>query len=187
MSSQSKEDDVAPGTDMATSPAEVFSTPPREKVDTPPQATEGVAGVTPIINEEDIEKEIIKISELSQQLPTPKRQNQFIIGEYWESVGVSAKNLKFSESDLEKRLEMKSLFKSHEIRKAKGLLESFSGGDKDISYPQIGRPSQIETSEQVDFVKLLHKTIKETEKGPTTLPKKQKTSKMPTPAFFNKK
>ena len=100
---------------------------------------------------------------------------------------MSAKNLKFSETDLEKRLEMKSLFKSHEIRKAKGLLESFSGGDMDISYPQIGRPSQIETSEQVEFVLLLHKTIKETEKGPTTLQKNQKISKMPTPSYFKNK
>ena len=64
---------------------------------------------------------------------------------------------------------MKSLFKRKEVRKAKGLLESFSGRDMDSSYPQIGRPPQIETAEQMAFLKLLHKTIKETEKGPTTV------------------
>ena len=72
---------------------------------------------------------------------------------------------------------MKSLFKSKDCRKAKGLLESFSGRDMDISYPQIGNPPQIETAEQMTFLKLLHKTILETEKGPTAIPKKSKTTK----------
>ena len=64
MKSPSKEDDVAPKTDMTASPSDVFSTPTRETVATPPKQgskpMEGVEGVTPIENEEYIEDEIMK-------------------------------------------------------------------------------------------------------------------------------
>ena len=85
---------------------------------------------------------------------------------------------------------MKSLFKSKDCRKAKGLLESFNGRDMDISYPQIGNPPQIETAEQMTFLKLLHKTIMDTDKGPTSKPKKStKTAKtgMTIPQIYGKK
>ena len=190
----SKEDEVveeviSPGSEYAT-PTKIV-TPPQvtdgEAGVSPPQSIDGVTGVSPIISEEEIANEINKIGDLSQEQPTPKRQNQIIIENFWESVGASAKNLKFNETELEKRLEVKSLFKSNEIRKAKGLLESFSGGDMDTTYPQIGKPSQIETSEQLAFVLHLHKIIKETERGPTSIPKSKKQSKMPAPTNYNKK
>ena len=100
--------DATPKVDMAASPSEVLRTPSKEKVATPPEKataskklTQGMEGVTPIKeSEKEIEEEINEIGENSQKMTTPQRQNIFIIYNYWETVGTSAKNLKFSEEDL---------------------------------------------------------------------------------------
>ena len=68
---------------MAASPSEALRTPSREKAATPPKhettankLLQGVDGVTAINeSEEEIEDEINKIRESSQQMTTPQRQN----------------------------------------------------------------------------------------------------------------
>ena len=109
--SPSKEDDVTPKVGMAASPSEALRTPSRDKAATPSEQDtttkklpQGVEGVTAIKeSEEEIEKEINKIRDSSQQMTTPQKQNQFIIDNYWRTVGASAKNLKFSKDDLKKK------------------------------------------------------------------------------------
>ena len=107
-----------------TSPPEELRTPNEERVTTSPEKvaasksfSQGMDGVTPInVNQKEIEEEINEIRENSQKITTPQRHNNFIIDNYWKTVGTSAYNLKFSEEDLKNRLKIKSLFKSKDCR-----------------------------------------------------------------------
>ena len=125
---------TSPKTDAVTSSPGELRTPNGERVVTSPEKVAASKSVP------QIEEEINKIRAESQTITTPQRHNIFIIDSYWKTVGTSAYNLKFSEEDLKNRLQMKSLFKSKDCRKAKELLESFNGRDMDVSYPKIGTP-----------------------------------------------
>ena len=74
-------------------------------------------------------------------------------------IGSAAVKMEWNHETLTTRLNAKSLYKSNVIRDSKRLLTSQLGSNINTTYTAIGRPSQVETEEQLAFVNLLHKTI----------------------------
>ena len=74
-------------------------------------------------------------------------------------IGSAAVKMEWNKDILTTRLNAKSLYKSNVIRESKKLLMSQLGSNINASYTAIGRPSQVETGEQLVFVNLLHETI----------------------------
>ena len=74
-------------------------------------------------------------------------------------IGSAAVKMEWNHETLTTRLNAKSLYKSNVIRDSKRLLTSQLGSNINTTYTSIGRPSQVETEEQLAFVNLLHETI----------------------------
>ena len=74
-------------------------------------------------------------------------------------IGSAAAKMEWNKEILTKRINANSLYKSNVIRDSKKLLTSQLGSNINASYTAIGRPSQVETEEQLVFVNLLHETI----------------------------
>ena len=74
-------------------------------------------------------------------------------------VGSAAVKMEWNSEILKTWLDAKSLYKSNVIRDSKRLLTSQLGSNINTTYTAIGRPSQVETEEQLAFVNLLHETI----------------------------
>ena len=112
---------------------------------------------------EELPEKLQKIQSEASLISSPNSKNVFIDKSYWEMIGSAAAKMEWNHETLTTRLNAKSLYKSNVIRDSKKLLMSQLGSSINASYTAIGRPSQVETEEQLAFVNLLHETISSVE------------------------
>ena len=80
-------------------------------------------------------------------------------------VGAASVNMEWKTETLNNRLKSKSLYRSGVVRNSKKLLTSQLGMNINKNYTSIGRPSQVETEEQLAFLNHLHDTISKVDLG----------------------
>ena len=123
-----------------------------------------ISGYSPTTSEdsdftEELPEKLLKIQSEASLISSPNSKNVFIDKSYWELIGSAAVKMGWSKEILTNRLDKKALYKSNVVRNSKKLLMSQLGSNIDASYTGIGRPSQVETEEQLAFVLHLHDTI----------------------------
>jgi hypothetical protein len=123
-----------------------------------------ISGYSPTTSEdsdftEELPEKLLKIQSEASLISSPNSKNVFIDKSYWELIGSAAVKMGWSKEILTTRLNNKALYKSNVVRNSKKLLMSQLGSNIDASYTGIGRPSQVETEEQLAFVLHLHDTI----------------------------
>ena len=116
---------------------------------------------------DELPEKLQKIHVEASQINSPRSKNVFIDKSYWEMVGSAAVKMEWNSEILKTWLNAKSLYKSNVIRDSKRLLTSQLGSNINTTYTAIGRPSQVETDEQLAFVNLLHETIAKVDVGVT--------------------
>ena len=72
-------------------------------------------------------------------------------------------------TELDRRCEGNSLFKSKDCNKAKSTLQTFH--EMDENFVKIGNPETVENEEHLFFIKLLHQKIVSTDKTIKTIRK----------------
>ena len=72
-------------------------------------------------------------------------------------------------TELDRRCEGNSLFKSKDCNNTKRMLESFQ--EMDENFIEVGTPESIENEDQLTFIKLLHQKIVSTDKTNKTIRK----------------
>ena len=123
-----------------------------------------VIGVTKLDNNDDKDTKNDDVLRISQQALTltPIRQNTFVQANYWELIPSAAKKMSWKLSEIGRRCEGNSLFKSKDCNNAKSMLDSFH--EMDENFINLGVPESIENEDQLIFIKMLHQKIASTEK-----------------------
>ena len=103
---------------------------------------------------------------------TPIKKKQFVQNNYWELVSSAAKKMDWKDSEIKRRREGNSLFKSQDCNKAKAMLEIFHDMDED--FVKVGKPNSIENEDQLIFIKALHLKIVSNDKTVKTVKKNSK-------------